>query len=414
MSDLPDREACAKLDAADPLRRLRDAFTLPADVIYLDGNSLGPLPKTVRARLAHVLESEWGEGLIRSWNDADWINLPRRVGDRIAALIGARPGEVIAADSTSINLFKLLAAALQLRPGRRVILSERGNFPTDLYVAQGAIELLGGKHELRLVDAPALAGAIDADTAVLLLTHVDFKSGRMHDLAALTRAAHAGGALALWDLAHSAGAVPVDLNGAGADLAVGCGYKYLNGGPGAPAFLYVRRDQQDAVRPALFGWMGHARPFDFAAPYEPAAGIARQLVGTPAILSLSALDAALELWQDIDITAVRAKSVALTELFIRLVEGASAGLGLTLASPRDAAMRGSHVSFRHAEGYAVMQALIARGVIGDFRAPDLMRFGIAPLYVRHVDVFDAAAALHAVLAGRAWDRPQFRARAAVT
>lgn len=414
MSDLPDREACAKLDAADPLRRLRDAFTLPADVIYLDGNSLGPLPKTVRARLAHVLESEWGEGLIRSWNDADWINLPRRVGDRIAALIGARPGEVIAADSTSINLFKLLAAALQLRPGRRVIVSERGNFPTDLYVAQGAIELLGGRHELRLVDAPALAGAIDADTAVLLLTHIDFKSGRMHDLAALTRAAHASGALALWDLAHSAGAVPVDLNGAGADLAVGCGYKYLNGGPGAPAFLYVRRDLQDAVRPALFGWMGHARPFEFAAPYEPATGIVRQLVGTPAILSLSALDAALELWQDVDIAAVRAKSIALTELFVRLVEARCAGFGISLASPRDAVMRGSQVSFRHEEAYAVMQALIARGVIGDFRAPDLMRFGFAPLYVRHVDVFDAALALHAVLASRAWDRPQFRARAAVT
>lgn len=414
MSDLPDRDACATLDAADPLRRWREAFILPADVIYLDGNSLGPLPKAVRARLAHVLESEWGEGLIRSWNDADWINLPRRVGDRIAALIGARPGEVVAADSTSINLFKLLAAALQLRPGRRVILSERGNFPTDLYVAQGAIALLGGGHELRLVEAPALAGAIDSDTAVLLLTHVNFKSGRMHDLGALTRAAHAAGALALWDLAHSAGAVPVDLNGAGADLAVGCGYKYLNGGPGAPAFLYVRRDLQDAVRPALFGWMGHARPFDFAAPYEPAAGIARQLVGTPAILSLSALDAALELWQEIDIAAVRAKSIALTELFVRLVEAHCAGLGLSLAIPRDAAVRGSQVSFRHEEAYAVMQALIARGVIGDFRAPDLMRFGFAPLYVRHVDVFDAALALHAVLAGRAWDRPQFRARAAVT
>lgn len=414
MPGLPDREACAKLDAADPLRNFRDAFALPKDVIYLDGNSLGPLPKAVRARLAHVLDSEWADGLIRSWNNADWINLPRRVGDRIAALIGARPGEVIAADSTSINLFKLVAAALQLRPGRHVIVSERGNFPTDLYVVQGAIELLGGRHELRLVDAAAMADAIDSDTALLLLTHVDFKSGRMHDLAALTRAAHGRGALALWDLAHSAGAVPVDLNGAEADLAVGCGYKYLNGGPGAPAFLYIRRDLQDAIRPALFGWMGHARPFDFTQAYAPAAGVARQLVGTPAILSLSALDAALELWQDIDMAAVRTKSIALTELFIRLVEARCAGFGLSLASPRDAVLRGSQVSFRHEEAYAVMQALIARGVIGDFRAPDLMRFGFAPLYLRQVDVFEAAEALRAVLASRAWDRPQFRMRAAVT
>jgi kynureninase len=413
MTALPDRATCAVRDAADPLAHLRDAFVLPDGVIYLDGNSLGPLPRAVRERLGRTVDGEWGEGLIRSWNAAGWIDLPRRAGDKIARLVGARPGEVVCADSTSVNLFKLLVAALRLRPGRRAVLSERGNFPTDLYVAEGALALLGG-HELKLVGADEVSAAIDADTACVLLTHVDFRSGRMHDLKAVTEAAHRAGALVIWDLAHSAGAVSLDLAGADADFAVGCGYKYLNGGPGAPAFLYVRGDLQARLAQPLTGWMGHARPFDFAPDYAPAPGIGRALAGTPPILSLAALDAALDLWDGVDMAELRAKSVALAELFIALVEGTCTGLGLALASPREAARRGSQVSFRHAEGYAVMQALIARGVIGDFRAPDLLRFGFAPLYLRFVDVFDAAAALREVLAGRAYDSPAFRRRAKVT
>jgi kynureninase len=286
-----------------------------------------------------------------------------------------------------------------------VLLSDRANFPTDLYMAQGLIRILGAAHELRLVEADDLIGALDEQTACVMLTHVDFRTGRLHDLASITAAVQRAGAVMLWDLAHSAGAVPIDLAGAGVDLAIGCGYKYLNGGPGAPAFLYVRRDRQDHIQPALPGWMGHARPFDFAPDYAPAAGIKRNLCGTPAILSLVALDAALDLWQGLDIAAVRNKSVALSELFIAAVEGRCRGLGLELASPRDPARRGSHVAFRHEQGYRVMQALIARGVVGDFRAPDLMRFGIAPLYLRYVDVFDAALALHDVLDRRAWDKP---------
>ena len=414
LSAIHDRETCRQRDGQDPLAAWRAAFRLPDGVIYLDGNSLGPLPADLPARLGRVVEQEWGAGLIRSWNDAGWIDAPARVGNKIAPLIGAGPGEVIAADSTSVNLFKLLAGALRLRPGRRVILTEPDNFPTDLYIMQGLVELLDRGYELRRAAPDRLADALDGDVAVVALTHVDYRSGRMHDIAALTRAAHQAGALALWDLAHSAGAVPVDLSAAGADLAVGCGYKYLNGGPGAPAFLYARADLQAALRQPLTGWMGHAAPFDFDADYHPAGDIRRNLSGTPAMLSMLALDAALDLWQGVDMAAVRRKSVALTELFIARVERDCAGLGLRLASPREAAMRGSQVSFRHDQGYAVMQALIARGVIGDFRSPDLMRFGFAPLYIGYQDVFDAAAALAQVLQSRAFEDPRFQTRAAVT
>jgi kynureninase len=365
-------------------------------------------------RLREVVEREWGEGLIRSWNTAHWIDLPQRVGDKIAPLIGAGPGEVVAADSTSVNLFKLLCAALAIAPERRVILSEAGNFPTDLYVAEGVRDLLARGHELRLVEAGELERALDDEVAVLMLTHVDFRSGFRHDLPGLTAAAHGKGALALWDLSHSAGAMPIDLGKAGADLAVGCGYKYLNGGPGAPAFLYVRRDLQDRIRSPLSGWMGHREPFAFAAGYAPATGIARTLCGTPPVLAMAALDTALDLWAEVDLEAVRAKSEALAALFITAVEERCGEFGLTLASPRAAAQRGSQVSFRHAEGYAVMQALIARGVIGDFRAPDLVRFGFTPLYQRHVDIFDAALALTEILREKLWNRPDFRRRAAVT
>ncbi|MCS7055235.1 MAG: kynureninase [Thermoflexales bacterium] len=408
------RAAAAALDVHDPLASFRARFYLPEGVIYLDGNSLGPLPGAARQRLAQVVEAEWGEGLIRSWNAAGWIELPRRIGDKLARLIGAQPGEVIVADSTSINLFKVLAGALALRPGRRRIVSERDNFPTDLYMAQGLIELIGGGHELRLVEADEIGDAMDEDTAVVMLTHVNYRDGRMHDMAAVTRRAHACGALVIWDLAHSAGAVPVNLNGAQADFAVGCGYKYLNGGPGAPAFVFVARRHQADFRQPLAGWLGHAQPFAFETDYRPAEGIARALCGTPPILSLAALECGVDIALEAPMSAVRAKSLALTDLFIALVEQRCASHGLRLVTPREPDRRGSQVCFAHPNAFPIMQALIARGVIGDFRAPDILRFGFAPLFVRYVDAWDAAHILADVLDARAWDRPEFHRRAKVT
>ena len=408
------RDSLAERDAEDPLARFRDAFALPAGVIYLDGNSLGALPRRTIARIERTVREEWGEGLIRSWNAHDWITMPARIGDKIARIIGADAGEVVAADSTSVDLFKLLAASLGLRPDRRVILTQDGNFPTDIYVAEGLIDLLGGGHELRRANEDAIAGAIDEDVAVVMLTHVDYLSGRMHDMTAITEAAHANGALMLWDLSHSAGAVPVDLNGAGADFAVGCGYKYLNGGPGAPAFLYVARRLHDAIRPPLSGWMGHAAPFAFDPGYRPAAGIARNLCGTPPVLGLAALEAGVELFLEADMDSVRRKSLALTDLFMALIEQECTAFGFAIASPRDGAARGSQVSLRHADGYPIVQALIDGGVIGDFRAPEFMRFGFAPLYLRYADVWDAVALLRRIMETGAWNRPGFRARAAVT
>jgi kynureninase len=409
-----DRKHCEDLDRRDPLARFRERFVLPEGVIYLDGNSLGPLLRSLPERIGQVVEREWGQGLIRSWNAARWIDLPQRVGDKIAKLIGADRGEVVAADSTSVNLFKLLSAALSLQRGRAVILSERDNFPTDLYVAQGVRDQLGGRHEIKLVEASDIGDAIDEQVAVVMLTHVNFRNGARHDLAAITAAAHAKGALALWDLSHSVGAMPLALNAARADLAIGCGYKYLNGGPGAPAFLYVRRDLQSRIRPPLAGWMGHREPFAFVPDYAPAEGILRNLCGTPPVLAMAALDAALDLWTEVDLAALRAKSVALADLLIALVDEQGSSLGLTLATTRDAERRGSQVSFAHSEGYAVMQALIARGVIGDYRAPDLIRFGLTPLYLRYVDVFDAVAILADILRHRRWDRAEFKCRAKVT
>lgn len=413
-----DRERCALLDAQDPLRDQRQAFDLPDGVIYLDGNSLGPLPHGLAARIAATIEQDWGQGLIRSWNSAGWIDLPLRAGDRIAALIGAPTGSVLVGDSTSINLFKALRAALDLVPDRAVILSDRGNFPTDLYIAQGVCAASDGRLRLRLVEEEELAAAVDADTAVVMATQVNFRTGRLHDMAAVSAAAAGAGACMIWDLAHSAGALPVDIAGSGAGFAVGCGYKYLNGGPGAPGFLYVRPDLQDRIAPALSGWLGHEAPFDFAQGYRPAAGIRRQQVGTPPILSLTALDLALELWAGIDMAQVRRKSLALSDLFIALVEARCGGFGLQLVTPRQHERRGSQVSFACGpelrQGYPVMQALIAAGVIGDFRAPDLLRFGFAPLYLRHVDVFDAVDRLCDILTHRRWDSPAFRDRAPVT
>ena len=407
-------DAVRAMDAADPLAGLREKFVMPEGLVYLDGNSLGPLPAATAARLEGVIREEWGRDLIASWNTHDWIALPRTVGDGIAPLLGAAAGEVVVADSTSVNLFKLLAAALRLRPGRTVILTEEGNFPTDLYVAQGLADLLGPAARLRVAGREGLETALDGDTAVLMLTHVDFRSGFMHDMEALTRAAHDRRALVLWDLSHSAGVVPLELDTWDVDLAVGCGYKFLNGGPGAPAFLFVaRRLQDEAVQP-VWGWLGHEAPFAFEPAYTPAPGIARHVCGTPPILSLAALRCGVELAAEVGVAAVRRKSEALGDLFIRLMAQECGDAGFEPVSPADPRRRGSQVSFRHPEAFAVIRALAARGVVGDFREPDVARFGLGPLYLRYEDVWDAVAAVREIAASRAWDDPAFHRRGPVT
>jgi len=400
----------ARLDAV--FAATRHHFDLPEGVIYLDGNSLGPLTQGARSRVVDELDAQWGPRLIKGWNESGWIDLPHAVGDRIAALVGAPAGSVVVCDSTSVNLFKVLSAALEMRPERRVVLSDSGNFPTDLYVAQGLLGGLGRGHELRVVEPGKVAGAIDESVAVLMLTQVDYRTGRLHDMADLTRRAHAAGAVTLWDLAHSAGALPVHLQEARADFAVGCSYKYLNGGPGAPAFLYVRPEHAERTRPFLAGWMGHESPFAFDPGYRPAPGVSRMLVGTPPVLAMAALDAALEVWEGIDLADVRTRSIELSETFIAETEARCPELAL--ASPRDAHARGSQVSFRFEHGYPAMQALIERGVIGDFRAPDMMRFGFAPLYLSVSDVVRAAEVLETVLRDRLWDDPRFAERLKVT
>ena len=393
------------LDRADPIARLRDRFSIPEGTIYLDGNSLGALPKSVPARIASVVSEQWGRDLITSWNRHDWIDLPRRVGERIAPLIGGEPGTVIVADSTSLNIFKLLAVAVARAPGRRVIQTERGNFPTDVYVAGGLASLTG--HDVRVDDL----STIKDDVAVVLVTEVNYRTGARHDMCELTERAHSAGATIIWDLCHSAGAFPVDLVGAGADYAIGCGYKYLNGGPGAPAFAYVAPRHLAGLRTPLSGWLGHAAPFAFAPDYQPADGIDALRVGTPPIISMSALDAALDAFDGVDLQAVRTKADALFDLFTSEVEARC--LEFELLTPRDPARRGTQVSLRHPEAYAIMQALIARGVIGDFRQPDIMRFGLTPLYLRFEDVYRAAETLADVMQTRAWDRPEFKHKAKV-
>jgi kynureninase len=408
------RAALVAMDAVDPLGGMRARFVVPEGVVYLDGNSLGALPAATPGRVAEVVAREWGEGLIRSWNSAGWMELAAKVAGKIGRLVGAPEGTVMVADSTSVNLFKLLGAALAARPGRRVILSERGNFPTDLYIAEGLAALLGRGHELRLVEAGELAAAVDGETAVVMVTHVNYHTGAMHDMAGLTRAAHAKGALMLWDLAHSAGAVPVDLAGCDADFAVGCGYKFLNGGPGAPAFLYVAERLLDGVRFPLTGWLGHAAPFAFEAGYRAAAGIQAATVGTPPVISLAALEVGVDIALAAPIGAVREKSVQQTSLFAELVAQECAGHGLVLASPSEAARRGSQVCFAHPDAYPIMQALIARGVIGDFRAPDILRFGITPLYLRYAELWEAVRVLRSVLESGAWREARFAVRNRVT
>jgi kynureninase len=415
MTVIPDFAAIEAMDARDPLRDMRDRFILPEGVIYLDGNSLGAASKAAYAEIDKAAREEWGQHLIRAWNWDGWFEMPLELGDRIGRLIGAAPGQTVVADTTSINIYKALHAALGLRPDRSVIVAEGGSFPTDLYVAEGVASTRQGTTlHLEGVDAPAIEDLIDDKVAVILVNHVNYKSGELRDMAALTRKAHEAGALVIWDLCHTAGALPVDLDGSNADFAIGCGYKYLNGGPGAPAFIYVATRHLAEARQPLSGWWAHARPFAFEQSFDASAGIRRFQCGTQPILSLRALKGALDIWAEVDLNALRAKSVALTDLFIQLVESKCEGYGLTLESPRDSSRRGSQVSFEHDHAYPIMQALIERGVIGDFRAPATIRFGFTPLYTSFGDVWGAVEILEDVLRSGAWREQRFSVRAAVT
>jgi kynureninase len=406
-----DRQRALDLDAASPVRHRRDLFCLPDGLVYLDGNSLGALPRSVPDRMRDVLAREWGEGLISSWNDAGWIDLPRRVGARIARLLGADGADVHVGDSTSVTLFKTMVAACRLRPGRTAVVVERTTFPTDGYVAAGVARLLG--VELRWCDPEDPAAALDEDVALLALTHVDFRTGAMFDMATLTRAAHDVGALVLWDLCHSTGAVPVDLVAVDADFAVGCTYKYLNAGPGSPAFVYVAPRHQESLDQPITGWMGHARPFDMDLEHVPAEGVARMASGTPPILALASLDAALDVFDGVEPAALREASLSLTDYFIERVD-VRLGDRLEVVTPRERHRRGSQVSLRHPEAYGVVQALVARRVVGDFRTPDVARFGFAPLYVTHADVHDAVEHLVEVMDRREYARPEYAVRNVVT
>lgn len=406
------REKVETLDQADSLAAKRAAFKLPEGLVYLDGNSLGPITTGVEERLREVVTNEWGEGLIRSWNDADWINLPARLGAKIAPLIGARPSEVIAADSTSVNLFKMIMAAISMRKGRSKIITEADNFPTDFYIIESVARLT----DMAFLALPPerLMDGVDDETAVLVLTHVNYRTGEFYDMETITRRAHDHGVLVVWDLSHSAGAMPIDLDGTGADFAVGCGYKYLNGGPGAPAYLYVAERHQAKVDPVLCGWMGHASPFEFSSEYKPADGVARNLCGTPGVLGMAVLETALEVFADVNMERLREKSMQLGDLFIDLIDGRCGDYDFKLLSPRDATARASQVSFAHKDGFRIMQALISKGVIGDFRAPDVMRFGLTPLYLRHVDIWDAVETLREIMEKGLWREDRFDQRQAVT
>ena len=390
----------------------RAKFDLPAGITYLDGNSLGPLPKAAVERARKTMADEWGPMLITGWNKAGWMDLPSRLGDRIGRLIGAPAGSTVVGDTLSIKVYQAVASAVEMRPGRKIVLSDNGNFPSDLYMADGLLKSLKQGHQLRIVDPEAVAEHINEDVAAVMLTHVDYRTGRVHDMKAITAKAHANGAMMIWDLAHSAGALPVDLTGCNADIAVGCTYKYLNGGPGAPGFIHARPDLIDQVRPALSGWLGHAAPFAFDLDYRAGEGISRMRVGTPPVIQMAVLDAALDVFDGVTMEDIRSRSIELSEQFILEVE--TGCKQVELASPRDPQARGSQVSFRFHEGYAAMQALIARGIIGDFRAPDIMRFGFCPLYNTPDDVSRAAAAIGEIIATGEWDQPAFKARKAVT
>lgn len=408
------RQEAVALDRKDPFAAKRKLFSIPRGMIYLDGNSLGVMPKAAPARVKHAVDVEWGRDLITSWNKHGWFHLPRVIGDKIARVIGAEAGSVIVADTISVNLFKVLSAAVKKRHERKIILSDSGNFPSDLYVAQGLTQFMADGHRLKVVEPEQVLDAITEEVGVVMVTEVDYRSARRHDMKAVTQKAHAKGALVIWDLAHSAGAVPGRLMEVNADFAIGCTYKYLNGGPGAPAFAFVHPRLQEEVLPALVGWWGHARPFAFSPEYEPARGILRLQVGTQPILNMVALDAAMDAYRGVDMVKLHAKGARLCQMFAELAEARCGKFGISVHGGRDWAARGSHVCLAHDEAYAVMQALIARKVIGDFRAPNLMRFGFTPLYVGHADVYDAVEHLHAVLSKRLWDKPRFKAKAAVT
>jgi kynureninase len=410
-----DEATIATLDQHDPLRSKREAFVLPEGVIYLDGNSLGAAPKAALRALKIAAEEEWGEHLIRSWHSAGWFDLPARLGDRIARVIGATADETVVTDTTSINVYKVVHAGLNLRPGRFVIVAEGAGFPTDIYMSEGVASV---RPDIRIrlegVDAPAIEDLLTKDVAVVLVNHVDYRTGVLRDMATLTSRIHDAGAIAIWDLCHSVGTLRIDLNADGADFAVGCTYKYLNGGPGAPAFVFAAKRHHGRLSQPLSGWWGHANPFAFDRFFRAGAGIRPMLCGTQPILSMRALAGALEVWDDVDLDQLRQKSLALTDLFIALVEEGCGRFGVTLAAPRDPARRGSQISFRHPHGYEIMQALIDRGVIGDFRSPDYMRFGFAPLYLSYADVYAAATILHDILANGTWRASRFATRAAVT
>ena len=415
METIPQtRDAMQALDRADPLGAFRDRFVIPEGLVYLDGNSLGMMPRVAAARARSVVEVEWAQGLISSWNDHGWIDLPLRAGARLAPLVGAAPDEVVVCDSTSINLFKALASALALRPGRRTIVTNSANFPTDVYIAEGLCRLLGEGATLRRAEPRDLGAALDDDVAAVAYSHVDYRSARIEDMAALTATIQRAGALAVWDLSHSAGALPVDLDGANADFAVGCGYKYLNGGPGAPAFLFAARRHHATLQQPLSGWLGHAAPFAFEDSYRPAPGMARMVCGTPPVLSMAVLEEAIGIVAEAGVGRLREKSMRMTALLAGLVARECAGSGLALVSPAAAAERGSHLVFAHDEGYAIVQALKARGVVGDFRAPNLVRLGIAPLYLSYVELWDAVQRLKTVMRDEEWRDPRFKVRAAVT
>lgn len=406
LADNIDRNSCVAMDAADPIAGFRDRFLDDGSTIYLDGNSMGRLPKAAVPRLQEMAEHEWGTILVRGWTESGWMDSPLRVGDRIGELIGAAPGEVMIADSTSVNLFKLVTAVLRARPERRVVLTEGSNFPTDLYIAQGVVDMLG--CELRVVERAALPGALDERTALLFLTHVDFRTGERHDMAAMSAAAHAVGAVTLWDLSHSAGAVEIHLQRDGADLAVGCGYKYLNGGPGAPAFLHVSTALQRELRNPIQGWLGHATPFTFQADYQPAAGIRGWMSGSPPVLAIGALAVGVELHLEAGPRALGEKAAKLTEVFIRLARARLGPLGFEVATPDEPARRGAQVSIRHAEGLAIVRAAGDRGVIGDFRPPDLCRFGLAPLYTRFVDIWESVDRIAEVVESGTYRLPRYQ------
>ncbi len=408
------KQHCITLDQQDPLKHFRTRFHLPQGKIYLDGNSLGLMPKSVPARVSDAVSRQWAEDLITSWNKNNWFTLPRTIGNKIARLVGGGTDNVIVADTISVNLFKLLSAAVALRRDRKIILSDTGNFPSDLYVAQGLNNFLADGHLLKTVTPEDVMDAISSDVAVVMITEVDYRTARKHDMKAVIAKAHAHGALVIWDLSHSAGAIPVDLLGDNADFAVGCTYKYINGGPGAQSFVFVHPRHHATAMPALVGWWGHENPFAFDLEWKAANGLVRQQCGTQAMLSMAALDASLDEWAHVDMLALQKKSRNLCQLFIDLVEEKCSAHGLKLAGPRNMQERGSHVSFQHPEGYAVMQALIAKGVVGDFRAPDMIRFGFAPLYNTREEVFEAASTLADILDGKLWDTPEFRAKKKVT